>query len=99
MSAPIPLMPSSRADSELSEFLLRACHDLRGPLRTMRVHSELLVQRGGASPDSEQSLGFVLSGARTAGALVDGITDYALALVIEPSRFQPVPLDVMLRSA
>ena len=92
-------MPQSSSDSEVSEFLLRACHDLRGPLRNMRIHSELLARRGATTADPEQSLAFVLKGATTAVALVDGMTDYALALVIDPTRFQPVPLDIMLRSA
>jgi light-regulated signal transduction histidine kinase (bacteriophytochrome) len=93
-------MPASpRTDPELSEFLLRACHDLRGPLRTMRIHSELLVPHAGAALNAEQSLGFVVKGATAAAALVDGLTDYALALAIDPARFQPVPLDVLLRSA
>ncbi len=48
---------------------------------------------------SEQSLAFLQSSAVTAGAVVDGITDFALALGIDESRFQPTPLDVMLRSA
>ncbi|MEI9974329.1 MAG: ATP-binding protein [Ignavibacteriota bacterium] len=90
---------STNSDAELSDFLLRACHDLRGPLRTMRIYSELLASRAGTGPETEQSLGFVMKGATTAAALVDGITDYALALVIDPLRFQQVPLDVMLRSA
>ena len=92
-------MPQSCSDSEVSEFLLRACHDLRGPVRTMRIHSELLARGGPPAQDAEQSLAFVLKGAATAAALVDGITDYALALVIDPARFQPVMLDIMFRSA
>jgi light-regulated signal transduction histidine kinase (bacteriophytochrome) len=92
-------MPQSCSDSEVSEFLLRACHDLRGPVRTMRIHSELLAKGEAPSQDAEQSLAFVLKGASTAAALVDGITDYALALIIDPARFQPVPMDIMLRSA
>ena len=91
-------MPQSCSNAEVSEFLLRACHDLRGPVRTMRIHSEMLA-KGAAAPDSDQSLGFVLKGAATAGALVDGITDFALALAIDPARFHPVPLDILFRSA
>jgi light-regulated signal transduction histidine kinase (bacteriophytochrome) len=95
-------MPApNHTDSELSDFLLKACHDLRGPLRTMRIHAELLNHNraAGVSQDSEQSLAFVASGAMAAAALVDGIADYALALAIDASRFQFVPLDVMLRGA
>jgi light-regulated signal transduction histidine kinase (bacteriophytochrome) len=67
----------------------------------MRIYTELLAQRRAGEPggDSEQSLEFVVSGAVAAGAVLDGIADYALALAIDPSRFNPVPLDVMLRAA
>ena len=51
------------------------------------------------SRDAKQSLAFVVSGAAAAGAVLDGITDYALALAIDASRFHPVPLDVMVRGA
>jgi light-regulated signal transduction histidine kinase (bacteriophytochrome) len=83
------------ADAELSEFLLRACHDLRGPLRNVRLHAELLAKNGASDPE----LDFVVIGAAAANAVVDGLSDYALALAIEPSRFQPVLLDIMFRSA
>lgn len=102
MPAPTTATPSvPRSDAELGEFLLKACHDLRGPLRTVRTHAELLARKGAAGPDddSKQSLGFMVSGAAAAGAVLDGITDYALALAIDASRFHPVPLDVIVRGA
>jgi light-regulated signal transduction histidine kinase (bacteriophytochrome) len=105
MPAPTPATPATpfapRSDSELSEFLLRACHDLRGPLRTVRTHAELLARNNAAAlgDDSKQSLAFMIGGSATAGAVLDGITDYALALAIDPSRFNPVPLDVIVRGA
>jgi light-regulated signal transduction histidine kinase (bacteriophytochrome) len=90
-----------RGDAELGEFLLRACHDLRGPLRTVRAYAELLARNSAAvqGNDSKQSLAFAVSGAAEALAVVDGITDYALALAIDRSRFHPVPLDVIVRGA
>ena len=94
-------MERTHSDSELSEFLLKACHDLRGPLRTVRIHTELLNHNraAGSEPDSEQSLEFIANGAIAAAAVVDGIADYALALAIDAARFHAVPLDVMLRAA
>lgn len=102
MPAPTPATPCAPGgNSELSEFLLRGCHDLRGPLRAIRTHAELLARNiaAGQGGDSEQSLAFVVSGAAAAGAVLDGITDYALALAIDASRFHPVPLDVIVRGA
>jgi light-regulated signal transduction histidine kinase (bacteriophytochrome) len=85
----------------MDEFLLRACHDLRGPLRTVRTHAELLVRNSaaGQGDDSKQSLAFVVSGVAAAVAVLDGIADYALALAIDTSRFHPVPLDIIVRGA
>jgi len=90
-----------RSDSELSEFLLRACHDLRGALRSVKVHSELLARNSsdGQTSDSKESMSFVLGGATAAAAMVDGMADYALALAIDASRFFPVPVDVIVRGA
>jgi len=102
MPAPTSAKPGApRNDAELGEFLLRACHDLRGPIRSVRTHAELLARNSATGPgdDSKQSLAFVVSGATTAGAVLDGITDYALALAIDASRFYPVPLDVIVRGA
>jgi light-regulated signal transduction histidine kinase (bacteriophytochrome) len=89
------------SDSELSDFLMRACHDLRSPLRAIRIHSELMSRHCAQESASaaEQSLAFVTTGVSSANAVLDGIADYALALAIDPVRFQPVPLDVMLRAA
>jgi len=98
MPAPEPTIGGApRTDAELSEFLMRACHDLRGPLRTVRIHAELLARKGGA--ESDESRAFVTNGAATAGAVLDGIADYALALAIDRSRFRATPLDVIVRTA
>jgi len=102
MPTPTQATPAApRSDAELGEFLLRACHDLRGPLRTVRAHAELLGRSSaaGMGDNLNQSLGFVISGATAAGATLDGLTDYALALAIDKSRFHPVPLDVVVRGS
>jgi signal transduction histidine kinase len=93
-------MPTKR---ETSEFLLRACHDLRTPLRGVRAHSELLQRhlkdREALPAEVHRSLDFVLDGARKADLIVDGIAAYATALQIDPSHFLPTRLDVTLRAA
>ena len=101
MPAPKVAPGAPHTDTELSEFLLRACHDLRGSLRTVRIHADLSTRKraAGELDESDRSLGFVASGATTADAVLDGIGDYALALAIDSSRFQPAPLDVLLRAA
>jgi len=86
--------------SQMSGFLLRACHDLRAPLRAVLAHAELLGRDAGAGQaDLEERLDFIKTGARRANLLVDGIADYALALLIDSREFQTTPLEVMLRIA
>jgi signal transduction histidine kinase len=82
---------------EVRDFLLRACHDLRSPLRAVTVHAELLQRAGQRGDDVEQSLGFVVDGARTVNTLVDALAKYALSLHVEPNPL-PVATPVLLRS-
>lgn len=86
-------------DVELSDFLLRLCHDLRSPLRAIRAHAELLQKGSDKAPaaDSAQLLGFIISGAENIHLLADGIATYSLALRTDPSSFQPAQMDVLLR--
>lgn len=91
------MMPAS----EVSELLLRACHDLRSSARAIRAHAELLAKnRDAARPAGfEERIGFITGGAQTIDRVVDGLSAYALALDIEESGFTPVPMEVMLRTA
>jgi chemotaxis family two-component system sensor kinase Cph1 len=82
---------------EVREFLLRACHDLRAPLRAVTVHAELLERAAQRNGDLEPSLGFVTDGARTINSLVDALSKYALSLHVEPNPL-PVSTGVLLRS-
>src|SRR5450755_3299412 len=93
-------MERSRSDREVSEFLLRACHDLRAAARAVRTHSELFLKDAGASGNSafEQRLGYIVKGARTIDLLVDGLANYSVALQTDAESFQSVRMDVLLRS-
>jgi signal transduction histidine kinase len=87
-------------DRQISEFLLRACHDLRAPLRAMRAHAELLLKEAQVpgSTDVPQRLAFIAGGVKQADLLVDGLTNYAIALQLEAGSFRSVPVDIMLRT-
>ena len=93
-------MERSKSDREVSEFLLRACHDLRAAARTVRTHSELLLKDAGTlrNPGFEQGIGFIVEGSRRIDSLVDGLVSYSVALQTEPASFQSTRLDVLLRS-
>jgi signal transduction histidine kinase len=88
-------------DSEIAALLFRVCHDLRTPNRSVLAHAELLLKdRGrGSPPDLDQRLSFIVDGARKIDSLVEALSGYALALDVNPSSFQPTPLDVVLRGA
>jgi signal transduction histidine kinase len=89
------------SDRDLSEFLLRACHDLRSSVRAIRAQAELL-QRDGQTPDIsdfERRLGFIVEGARRIDLLTDGLSGYSIALKIEDVSFQFSPMDAILRTA
>ena len=87
--------------SEVSELLLRACHDLRTSARAIRAHAELLAKsRDAPRPvDFEQRIGFITGGAQQIDQVVDGLSAYAVALEIDETSFTPVPMEVMLRTA
>jgi signal transduction histidine kinase len=89
------------SDRDLSEFLLRACHDLRSSLRAIRAHAEL-VQKGVHADDTsglDRNFAFIANGARRIELLTDGLSGYSIALQIEEASFQPARMDAMLRTA
>jgi signal transduction histidine kinase len=83
---------------EMRDFLIRACHDFRAPLRAVTTNAELLLRAPEQRADFEKCLGFLVTGARNANALVDGLASYALALHVQPGPV-PVPVEVLLRNA
>jgi light-regulated signal transduction histidine kinase (bacteriophytochrome) len=94
-------MESLKSDLEVSEFILRACHDLRSSTRAVRIHSELLMKDPEAARNStfEERLGYVVEGARKIDSLLDGLTKYSLALQTDAATFQSTATAVLLRTA
>src|SRR5260370_23489026 len=90
----------SKSDLEVSEFILRACHDLRTPTRAVRTQSELLLRNpeGSGNTSFEQRLGLIVEGARKIDLLLDGPAGYSVALQTNPASFQFAPRGVLLRS-
>ena len=86
-------------DWEISEFLLRLCHDLRGPARAIRGHAELLAKDFAAvgDPGVPERLGFITTGIQSVEALAEGLASYSLALRIEAGSFQPTQMEVLVR--
>ena len=88
-------------DKEISEFLLRLCHDLRTPLRAIQAHTALVLRESGSSRslDMEERLGFISDGIERVDRLTDGLSRYAIALRIDRNLFRPSSMDVLLRAA
>jgi signal transduction histidine kinase len=96
----IPDTNHSKSDSDVSELILRACHDLRAPTRAVRTQSELLLRDSAASGNSsfEQRVGLIVEGAQKIDLLLDGLAAYSVALQTNPASFQTAPMGVLLRS-
>jgi signal transduction histidine kinase len=65
-----------------SEFLDRLIHDLREPLRSIGVFSELLadIAKGRLGDEGDRVLGEILAGASKMATLLEGLSGYSLAL-------------------
>lgn len=87
------------SDRDLSDFLLRACHDLKSAVRAIRAHAELIGRdRPAEKSDLERRLGFIIDGARKIDLLTDGLSGYSIALQIKEASFQFVRMDTVIRT-
>jgi PAS domain S-box-containing protein len=76
------------SNEQLQHFVTAAAHDLRAPLSSASVYSELLARKlaGQIDTEGEQILGYVQGGVRRILRLVDDLLGYAQA-----SHFEPEP--------
>jgi len=81
-------------DSQWADFLDRLVHDLREPLRSIGVFSELLQEnaRGRLDAEGDQCLGEILGGASKMGTLLGGLSGYSLALRESADPVSPASL-------
>src|SRR5262245_46547148 len=94
------MAPTQFDTSQFREFLLKAAHDLRSPIRSVRTGAELLQSPEKRSGDDlNQILSFMMEGAKKLDSLVDGLSGLALALGCNPETFRPVRIDATVRSA
>jgi signal transduction histidine kinase len=65
-----------------TEFLDRLVHDLREPLRSIGVFTEVLadIAKGRLGEEGDRVLSEILAGTSRMGALLKGLSDYSLAL-------------------
>lgn len=81
-----------QANADLEEFAHSASHDLREPLRSIGIYSELLVRNYARLLDERglDSLNQIRSGARRMHVLLDDLLSYAHASSIPEGAIEPV---------
>jgi signal transduction histidine kinase len=81
-----------QANAALEEFAHSASHDLREPLRSIGVYSDLLARDYVGLLDARgiEFLNFIRSGAHRMDALLDDLLSYAHASSIPEAPFEPV---------
>lgn len=83
------------ADPDISDLLFHVCHELRTSIRSLQVQAQPLLKN---VEDPRNAAGIVLNYSKTIDLLADGLTGYASALAIDEGSFQPVRMDVILRT-
>jgi PAS domain S-box-containing protein len=90
----------TESNTALEQFAYVASHDLQEPLRTMGVHSKLIMRKyqGQLDADADKSLAFIVSAAARMSSLINDLLAYA-RLTTEEERPVSVALDEDLETA
>lgn len=74
-----------KSTEEMRWFSYRVAHDLREPLRTITVYSELLGTAHGTEPDTDTAkfLGFIGAAAARMRLFIDGLLEYSQAANVQ----------------
>ena len=86
---------SQSADPKMSDLLFHVCHELRTNLRSIQVQAQLLLKNSEKLPNSAVAIN---ESSRRIELLADALTSYASALDIDEGSFEPVRMDVILRT-
>jgi signal transduction histidine kinase len=90
-----------QANADLEQFAHSASHDLREPLRSIAIYSELLARDYESALD-QRGCGFlalIQSGAKRMDALLDDLLSYAHASSIPEQPLEPIPAARPLKAA
>jgi len=93
-----------RANADLEQFAHSASHDLREPIRSIAVYTELLAKHYGhlLDPKGKEFLGFVQSGTQRMETLLADLLSYTQASSIPDETPEPIsargPLDAALEN-
>lgn len=75
-----------RANARLEDFAYAVAHDLREPLRTISMFTELLVEDGELSENGRNHARFVMEGIARMSALFEGLHSFATSGFEDPGR-------------
>jgi PAS domain S-box-containing protein len=91
----------NESNEQLQQFVTAAAHDLRAPLNSASVMTELLSAQitGKLDAEGERLLGFVRNGVRRVLRLIDDLLGYAQATHFEREAAKQTPLETALNAA
>jgi light-regulated signal transduction histidine kinase (bacteriophytochrome) len=89
------------SNEQLQHFVTAAAHNLRAPLNSASVYTELLARQlaGQIDSEGEQLLGYVQGGVRRIQRLVDDLLAYAQASHFQPEDGKQTPIENALNTA
>ena len=76
----------ARLNLRLEEFAYLAAHDLREPLRTISVFTEMLGEKTQMDADGKRMVQFIVDGAVRMSALIDDLLSFARTGTHEPAQ-------------
>ncbi len=80
------LVELARSNLRLEEFAYTAAHDLREPLRAIRVYAELLSSRLNMDPQASHMFDFIIDGAKRMSTVIDDLLSFASTGVHNPPQ-------------
>jgi light-regulated signal transduction histidine kinase (bacteriophytochrome) len=80
----------ARSDARLEDFAYAVAHDLREPLRTISMFTELLIEEAGLDAQGKMHAQFVVDGVARMSALFEGLHAFAVSGFDDPAQ----PLDL-----
>jgi light-regulated signal transduction histidine kinase (bacteriophytochrome) len=88
------------SNEQLQQFVTAAAHDLRAPLNSASVYTELLARHlaGQIDTEGEKIFGYVQSGVRRILRLVDDLLAYAQASHFQPEDDKQTPIEDALKT-